>query len=273
MTRPIAFVTLLFAVAAPLPHAAGQDLEAQLKQLQAENTALRQRVKQLEAENARLKAQDQQGSRKVEALQNQLVEQRKETDRLQTQVVELTQTTKALEQEKQTLVVEKQQEQQRSRELYVSRTYDAASDRTSVVSKLSKLRATRGTRADHWVAAEFDHAGQTPARPVEQLTWRVQAIFAGGIYNKAKTVTFIVDGQAAPCGVVDYDKVARRTGSAKNRRRIDDEFFGIVVPRSLVERIGNAKAVTLSIAKSEFSLSTEQIETFRTVAELMRGEH
>ncbi len=274
MSRLVAFVSLLLVVAAaPQPRAYGEDLEAQVKQLQAENAALRQRIKRLEAENTRLKAQDRQGNETVEQLETQLVEQRKETDRLKTQVVELTQTAEALEQEKQTLVTEKKAEQRRSRELYVRREYDAARDRTAVASKLSKLRATRGTRADHWVAAEFEHAGQTPAQSVDQLTWRVQAVFAGGVYKRAKTVTFTIDGVAVACPIVDYDRVPRYTGSPKNRRRIDDEFFGITVTRDVVERLGNAKSVTLKIAKSQFVLSTEQIETFRTVGELMRGEH
>ena len=238
--RMIAIVLVLVALA----QGAFADDAAELVKLREENAALKARVAELEAQLGQM----------VEAL-----------EQTKTRVVEV-------QAERNELAAAKAEAEQQRREYFVEREYDAGADKTRIMSRVSKLRVTKGAKYRHWFNLYAEHPGKTAASMPKQLNLVIQTSFSGTEYRGMDDVVLDVDGEAITLKVAGYDNVFRSGGSSRNRTRRDDETVMLAVPLDAARKIAKAKSVTGRMKSNTIAFERQHVEAFAAILDELEAK-
>lgn len=239
MNQHITAVALVLAALAPTAFA---NDAAELERLRAENAALKAKVAELEAQLGKT----------VEVL-----EETKE------QVAEV-------EAQRNELATQKAEAEQQRREYFVEREYDSSADKTKIMSRVSKLRVTKGAKYRHWFNLYAQHSGKIPASMPKQLNLVIQTSFSGTEYRGIDDVTLLVDGEVIRLDVAGYDNVFRSSGSPRNRTRKDDETVMLAVPLEAARKIAEAKTVTGRMKTNSIVFDRQHIEAFAAILDELK---
>ncbi|MHC4997278.1 MAG: hypothetical protein ACYTGQ_19795 [Planctomycetota bacterium] len=153
-----------------------------------------------------------------------------------------------------------------SNALFITTDYDAASDTTTLSSRSWDMDMTRGAARYHWLSVEASFKGKTPPANPPAATINFQTFFTGGVYGKLKDVTLTADGQALRLPITGYENRYRRGGTLRNKVRKDDEFFSVSIKPEQLRAIAGASGVTGEMGNSKFTLTHDQIASFKTLA-------
>jgi len=211
--------------------------QAEVLRLREENAALRRRVAELEAKLAAMGAAVEQAETRSRRLAEQVAE----------------------------VEAEHAAEQQREA-VFLTRSYDAATKRTRIVSRSMPMVMTAGPARHHALLLSVEFAERAPSEPIEAVTLHVAAQFSGGVYREVETLKLIAGERVFACRVTAYDSVFRRVGSPRNRQRKDDENFTVAVPAEALAAIGEAERATGELGGSRFELTAEQRGAFAAMA-------
>lgn len=243
MFQRIVTVVIVLVSCAPVAWA---DDAGELEKLRAENAMLRAKVAELEARLGQT----------TEAL---------EDTKAKVAVVEA---------ERNALATAKAEAERQRREYFVEREYDAGADKTKIMSRVSKLKVTRGAKYRHWFNLYAEHSGKAagPGASAKSITLVVQTSFSGTQYRGLDAVTLTVDGEPIVLEVSDYDNVFRSSGSSRNRTRKDDETLVIAVPIEAARRIAKATTVTGKLKHNDIVLERQHVEAFAAVLDELKAE-
>lgn len=239
----------LCAVAAALTSAAAADedaaarriaeLEAEVARLEAENAELRQRLNITETAKADL-----------------------ETDRTRLeQLAGMTATGELVE----------------SRLARIQTAYDAEADRTTVTSVAERLEGPGGLQTvEHRLALSYSFPGRSLRLDNQPQTIAASVYtFANSDdrYKLLKTVTLTIDGEAVEVPVTyhvlhtDTRKQSTRYGSGFRTTSTYDEQLVLTLDRATFHRISAARDVSLTLFKTRFTLTRDNLATFVAMRE------
>ncbi len=247
--RHLALVALPVVLAAALVR--GDDLQARIDQLVAENHALREENRQL---RARLDA--------AEVANHDLQAERTRLEQLAGM------TTKGD-------LVE-------SKIALIQTRYDDAADRTTITSVPERIEGPGGLALiEHRMAVTYSFPGTQVSQPVEEFFFDILTHDnPDDRYKRLKHVTVITDGQSTDVPVTAYNvldtKVRQggsRPGSPSKAIKSYDERLRLTLHREAVNRISRATDVRVVLFSTTFRLSRENIATFVAVRERLDLTH
>jgi len=186
-------------------------------------------VQKLRAENARLKARVAQ---------------------LEAEIAKLSQRTEKLATEKEQLETRQATRQAKSDSYFVTEAA-APNGGVTLTTRTLPMHATHGTRDPHVLSFEASTGNKN-------VKLKVVTAGTGGIYRSADAITFDADGTSIDAKVTDYDSERRTIGSARTRRRADNETIHATMSVEDAARLAAAKAVKIQIRHIRFELTDEQ---------------
>lgn len=232
--------TLTTASLAEEPSSRIAELEAQVRQLQAENQRLRERLDSTEAARVDL-----------------------ESDRARLERL---------------AGVTAGGEQVESRLARIQAAYDDAADRTTVSSAAERIEGPGGLQwAEHRIALSYSFPGRTltPEHLPGQITLEILALAnTDDRYKLLRNVTLVVDGESFDLPVARYRTVrtqprrtsARMTSPAKSAALYDQQVT-LMLDRDLFNRMGDAQEASIILFSTRFTLSRENLATFVALRE------
>lgn len=206
-------------------------------------------LEQLQQENAQLRQQ-------VAALQEQVRQLQTQLNQAQDQVVAAHARTEQL--------------QRQAQDYFLTRTYDAASDRTELTSRWQELEVTTGPLRRQSVRLTATAPGQQPRGTQAKLVLDLATRMSDGSYRQVDALQWTADGQTFTSPRVSYDYESRRSGG-KNPKLLYDERLSFQLDFTVLTALASAKQVEGRLGSTAFTLTPEQHNMIKVLAKELGG--